>query len=99
MGVQQEQRPVLRLASVTEPTAIPHALASSLGLEAVRGDVLAACVAILGDGPGLLVIDNCEHLLDAARGVVGEILADLVTDGRTTPAADFLRLARLASVP
>jgi sarcosine oxidase len=30
--------------------------------------------------------------------VVGEILADLAIDGRTTPAADFLKLKRLASV-
>jgi len=29
-------------------------------------------------------------------GVIGEILADLVTTGRATPAADFLRAARLS---
>ena len=29
-----------------------------------------ACVAVLGDEPGLLVIDNCEHLLDAVRDIV-----------------------------
>jgi glycine/D-amino acid oxidase-like deaminating enzyme len=29
--------------------------------------------------------------------VVGEVLADLAIDGRTTPAADFLRLNRLVS--
>ena len=40
-----------------------------------QGDVLAACLAVLGERPGLLVIDNCEHLLDAARDTVGVVLA------------------------
>jgi predicted ATPase/DNA-binding SARP family transcriptional activator len=66
---------VLLLAPVTEPAALPHALAAALGLEVVRGDVLAACLALLGDRPRLLVIDNCEHLLDAARDTVDAILS------------------------
>ena len=61
---------MLLLAPVTDPAAIPHALAAALDLEVVQGDVLAACVAVLGDRPGLLVIDNCEHLLDAVRDTV-----------------------------
>ena len=62
---------MLLLAPVTDPAAIPHALAAALDLKVVQGDVLAACVAVLGDRPGLLVIDNCEHLLDAVRDMVG----------------------------
>jgi predicted ATPase/DNA-binding SARP family transcriptional activator len=65
---------VLLLAPVTDPAAIPHALASALNLRVAQGDVLAACVAVLGDNPGLLVIDNCEHLLDAVRDTVGVAL-------------------------
>ena len=61
---------MLLLAPVTDPAAIPHALASALNLQVVQGDVLAACVALLGERPGLLVVDNCEHLLDAARETV-----------------------------
>ena len=67
--------PVLLLAPVTEAAAIPHALAAALNLTVVQGDVLAACVALLTDRPGLLVIDNCEHLLDAVRETVGVLLA------------------------
>jgi predicted ATPase/DNA-binding SARP family transcriptional activator len=66
---------VVLLAPVTDPAAIPHALAAALGLEVVRGDVLSACVAVLGDRRGLLVVDNCEHVLDAARDTVGVILS------------------------
>lgn len=66
---------VLRLAPVTEPAAIPHALAAALGLKVDRGDVLSACIALLADRPDLLVIDNCEHLLDAARDTIGVVLS------------------------
>jgi predicted ATPase/DNA-binding SARP family transcriptional activator len=65
---------VLLLAPVPDPDALPHALAAALDLEVVRGDVLAACLAVLGDRPGLLVVDNCEHLLDAARELVDAVL-------------------------
>ncbi|HEX2075133.1 MAG TPA: BTAD domain-containing putative transcriptional regulator [Geodermatophilus sp.] len=70
-----EATAVLLLAPITDPAGVPHALASALGLEVVRGDVLTACLAVLGDRPGLLVIDNCEHLLDAARAVVEALLS------------------------
>lgn len=66
---------VLLLAPVTDPVAIPHALAAALSLNVVQGDVLSACVAVLGDRAGLLVIDNCEHLLDAVRDTVNLVLS------------------------
>ncbi|WP_209306366.1 BTAD domain-containing putative transcriptional regulator [Blastococcus sp. CT_GayMR19] len=66
---------VLLLAPVTDPAALPHALAAALGLDVVQGDVLAACLAVLGDRPGLLVVDNCEHLVDTARDMVDAILS------------------------
>lgn len=66
---------VLPLAPVTDPAALPHALAAAVNLRVARGNVLAACLAVLDDGPRLLVIDNCEHLLDAVRDLVAEVLA------------------------
>ncbi|OLT06947.1 transcriptional regulator [Pseudonocardia sp. CNS-004] len=66
---------VLLLAPVTDPAALPHALAAALNLNVVQGDVLAACVAVLAHRPGVLVIDNCEHLLDAVRDTVEAVLA------------------------
>jgi predicted ATPase len=71
---QSDAATVLLLAPVTDPLALPHALAAALRLDVVRGDVLAACVAVLGDRAGLLVVDNCEHLLDAVRTTVEMIL-------------------------
>jgi predicted ATPase len=72
---RHEAAAVLRLAPVTEPAAIPHALAAALGLAVVQRDVLSACIAVLGDGYGLLVVDNCEHLLDAVRDLVDVVLS------------------------
>ncbi|WP_084960503.1 BTAD domain-containing putative transcriptional regulator [Thermoactinospora rubra] len=72
---ESDEAAVLLLAPVTDPAAIPHALAAALNLKVVRGDVLAACLAVLADRPGLLVVDNCEHLLDAVRDTVDAMLA------------------------
>ena len=72
---QAETVAVLLLAPITEPAAVAHALAAALNLRVVQGDVLSACVAVLGDRHGLLAIDNCEHLLDAVRDTVGVLLA------------------------
>jgi predicted ATPase/DNA-binding SARP family transcriptional activator len=65
---------VVPLAPVTDAAAIPHALAAALDLQVTRGEVLPACIALLSSGPGLLVADNCEHLLDAVRDTIGAIL-------------------------
>jgi predicted ATPase/DNA-binding SARP family transcriptional activator len=72
---RSEAATLLLLAPVTDSAAIPHALAAALNLNVVQGDVLTACVAVLGRGVDLLVIDNCEHLLDAVRDTVEAILA------------------------
>jgi predicted ATPase/DNA-binding SARP family transcriptional activator len=65
---------MLLLAPVTDPAAIPYALASALDLHVRGGNVLSACIALLGAGPRLLFVDNCEHLLDAARETVSALI-------------------------
>ena len=72
---QSGPAPVLLLAPVTDPGAICHALASTLELTVVRGDVLSACLAVLSEQGGLLVVDNCEHLLAPVRDLVDTLLA------------------------
>jgi predicted ATPase/DNA-binding SARP family transcriptional activator len=72
---QRRDGRIVYLAPVTHPAAIDHALAAALGLTVEHGDVRTACLALLGDAPDLLVIDNCEHQIDAARDLVDAILA------------------------
>lgn len=66
----------LMLAPVTDPAAVPYALASALGLRVVQADVLAACAALLAAGPSVLVVDNCEHLRPAATEMISTLVAN-----------------------
>ncbi|QSB14935.1 winged helix-turn-helix domain-containing protein [Natronosporangium hydrolyticum] len=70
-----DQVQVLPLAGVFDPAAVPHALATALGLADTAGDLLGASGALLRAGPQLLVVDNGEHLLPAVRQLVRRLLA------------------------
>jgi predicted ATPase/DNA-binding SARP family transcriptional activator len=63
------------LASLTDPTRVPQAVAKALGIgtEAIGSDV-AALLAYLQPRSLLLTLDNCEHLLDACAELAGQIL-------------------------
>jgi non-specific serine/threonine protein kinase len=59
------------LAPLTDPDQVVRAVASAFGIEEdSRGFLHPALIRSLGDQKALLVLDNCEHLLDAcAEGV------------------------------
>jgi len=62
------------LASVSDPDAVWDTLAASLGVRPSPGRSLDdAVLEYLAPKRLLLVLDNCEHLLDAAAGVVNRI--------------------------
>ena len=67
---------LFELAAVTDPAAVPDAVASVLGITQQPGRSVAESVAAALEGRvRLLVFDNCEHLLDAAADLVEAILA------------------------
>ncbi|MBE1550959.1 putative ATPase [Mycobacterium sp. OAS707] len=67
---------VIELAAVGDPTAVPDAVAAALGIAQQPGMSLTDSVAAALDGRSqLLIIDNCEHVLDAAADVIEAILA------------------------
>jgi hypothetical protein len=71
---------VFELAAVTDPAAVPDAVAAVLGIIQQPGKSVSESVAAaLEDRVRLLVIDNCEHVLDAAADLVGAILARSAT--------------------
>ena len=74
VAVRADHVTVVLLAPITDPAAIPQALAAALDLRVVHGAVLSACAALLAAGPQLLVIDNCEHLLPAIHDVVAALV-------------------------
>jgi predicted ATPase/DNA-binding SARP family transcriptional activator len=65
---------VVELAEIEQPALVTGALATTLGLR-VQGDaVLDAARDALAGGRPLLVLDNCEHVVDAAREVAGRLV-------------------------
>jgi predicted ATPase len=71
---------VFELAAVTDPAAVPDAVAAVLGITQQPGKSVSESVAAALEGRiRLLVIDNCEHVLDAAADLVEEILAHSTT--------------------
>jgi predicted ATPase len=74
VAIRAEPVTALMLSPVTEAAAIPHALAAALDLRVTHGDVLPGCIALLAAGPHLLLVDNCEHLLDSVRDVIARLL-------------------------
>ncbi|KWX57056.1 adenylate/guanylate cyclase domain-containing protein [Mycobacterium sp. NAZ190054] len=61
------------LAGVTDPAMVPRTAAQSLALPGAAGETGVA--QYIGDRNLLLVVDNCEHLLDAGADLVGAVLS------------------------
>ncbi|MBF4576484.1 BTAD domain-containing putative transcriptional regulator [Frondihabitans sp. VKM Ac-2883] len=78
---------VVELAGVRDGEDVLLAVASALGVREVSaprirlsdpgvGPVKDRLVAVLAEMSTLLVLDNCEHVVDAAAGLVSELLAE-----------------------
>jgi len=62
------------LALLTEPRGIAGALAYALGLVASAPDPLSDILTFLQDKSLLLLLDNCEHLIETAASLVEKVL-------------------------
>jgi predicted ATPase len=64
------------LAAVTAPDAVPAAVLAVFGARQSSGRSATECLVEHLSGLGVLVVfDNCEHVIDAARTLVGSIRA------------------------
>lgn len=64
------------LTAATSPEAVPATVLAAIGASQSSGrTALESIVANLADRHALVVLDNCEHVVDAARAVVGAIRA------------------------
>ena len=71
---------LFELAAVTDPAAVPDAVAAVLGITQQPGMSVASSVASALEGRSrLLVFDNCEHVRDAAADLMEAILAASAT--------------------
>jgi class 3 adenylate cyclase len=68
------------LAAVSDPAAVPDAVAAVLGITQQPGKTVTESVASALEGRSrLLVFDNCEHVRDAVADLVEAILAASAT--------------------
>src|SRR6516164_10965550 len=66
---------IAELALLSDPALVPVTVATALGLELVSGVVSPERIAAsLGSKHIMLVLDNCEHVIDAAAGMVEALL-------------------------
>lgn len=66
------------LESVQDPQRVPRAVVRALPLADQSGrDPLEVVVAVLRDTPAILVLDNCEQVIDAAAAFTDELLLAL----------------------
>jgi predicted ATPase/DNA-binding CsgD family transcriptional regulator len=65
------------LSALTDPAQVPREVATALGVrELLDGSVVVAVAAHVGARRLLLVLDNCEHLLDGCARLVESLLRD-----------------------
>ena len=66
---------LVELASLSDPALVPSAVAGVLGLKFAGGEISAESVArAIGAQKLLLVLDNCEHVIDAAARLAETIV-------------------------
>ena len=73
------------LAPVTDPAEVAYAVLDALGLRErsiaprgaeMAGDPVDRLAAALADRDAVLILDNCEHVIDAAAGLAARLLTD-----------------------
>ena len=85
---------VFELAAVTDPAAVPDAVAAVLGITQQPGKSVSESVTAALEGTiRLFVFDNCEHLREAAADLVEAILAQSATVRVLATSREGLRVA------
>ncbi len=81
---------LIELAGITDPQLVPQTVMGALGIDAQAGrTLLESLVTQLKDAELLLVLDNCEHVIDASTELVDVLL-------RTSPTVQVLATSREA---
>jgi hypothetical protein len=92
---------IAELASLSDPQLVPVTIAAALGVELASGVVSPERVAAaLGSKHIMLVLDNCEHVIHAAAGMVEALLhanpaARVIATSREPLRADGERVYRV----
>ena len=85
---------LVEFAPLADPSAVPDALAATLGITQQPGKTLTQSIAEALEGRSrLLVLDNCEHVLDAAAELIEAIFARSRTVRILATSREGLRVA------
>ena len=63
------------LSPATTADAVVNQIAAAVRLELLSGDLREQAVAQIAERSALLVLDNCEHVIDAASAFVSDVIA------------------------
>jgi len=84
---------LVELASQSDPTVVPNAVAATIGLREQPGTpVTDTLVEALRSQSMVLVLDNCEHLIDACATLVETLLAGCPRLSVITTSREALRV-------
>jgi predicted ATPase len=75
IGAYEQGVRLVDLAPLRDARLVPSAIATVLGLEMRAEDPLPSLVAALRDSRMLLLLDNCEHVVEAAAELAAAILS------------------------
>jgi predicted ATPase/DNA-binding winged helix-turn-helix (wHTH) protein len=64
------------LGALTDPGLVPTAVASALGIMLQAQDPFLSLLAFLSDRRFLLLLDNCEHVIDAAAALAELVVSE-----------------------
>lgn len=65
---------VAELAPLSDPERVPDVVATSLGMRDVSKPITTTLINHLSGAEALLILDNCEHVLDATTRLVDRLL-------------------------
>ncbi len=110
LGARQQDRFggavwIAELAPLADPGLVPATVATVLGAQLAPGvPAIDALIASIADRPLLLVLDNCEHVLDACAALVVRVLercpgARVVATSREALRVEGERVYALAPLP
>lgn len=70
----QHQAQFVDFSRLSDPLLLPSSLASVLGVPSPREEPFQGVIEFLGDKQMLIVLDSCEHVIDAAAMLVEVVL-------------------------
>jgi predicted ATPase/DNA-binding winged helix-turn-helix (wHTH) protein len=80
------------LAVLTDARLVPAAIARALGFIVLTHDPLRSLPALIGDKKILLVLDNCEHVIQSAAAVAERVVGEAPQAHVLTTSREALRV-------